>query len=98
MGAAPPPLSDFGQARDDAGKPSIQMIAASSPKIRPGLHMGKKPGPGFNATLSSQAALIAIFFSAFCASAFLGNVTESKPFLKAASILSLSTPSGTSKE
>ena len=38
-----------------------------------------------------------IFFSAFCASALFGSVTESTPFLKLASILSASTPSGTCK-
>src|SRR5260221_12436455 len=41
-----------------------------------------------------QAALTSIFFASFCASGFLGNVTLSTPFLKAASILSVSMPSG----
>ena len=35
-----------------------------------------------------HAALTAIFFSAFCASALFGNVTFRTPFLKVASILS----------
>src|SRR5262249_6621459 len=42
-----------------------------------------------------QAFLIAIFFSLFCACTVLGSVTVSTPFLKFASILSVSTPSGT---
>jgi hypothetical protein len=41
-----------------------------------------------------QEALTSIFFSGFCASGFLGRVTVSTPFLKLASILSASTPSG----
>jgi hypothetical protein len=43
------------------------------------------------------AALTSIFFAGFCASAFLGSVSVSTPFLKLASILSASTPSGISK-
>jgi len=42
-----------------------------------------------------HAFLIAIFFSLFWASAVFGNVTVSTPFLNCASILSVSTPSGT---
>jgi hypothetical protein len=45
-----------------------------------------------------QAFLIAIFFSLFCASVVFGSVTVSTPFLKFASILSASTPSGTPNE
>jgi hypothetical protein len=44
-----------------------------------------------------QAALISIFFVAFWASAFLGNFTVRTPLLKAASIFSGSTLSGSSK-
>lgn len=40
------------------------------------------------------AALTVIFFSAFWASAVLGNLTVSTPLAKFASILSASTPSG----
>ena len=47
---------------------------------------------------SDQAALTSIFFAAVCASGFFGNVTVSTPFLKLASILSVSTLSGTWKE
>jgi hypothetical protein len=39
-------------------------------------------------TAGNHAALMAIFFSAFCASALFGTVTFSTPFLKDASILS----------
>ena len=42
-----------------------------------------------------HTALTVIFFSAFCASALLGKVTMRTPFLKFASILSVSTPAGT---
>ena len=45
-----------------------------------------------------QALLMAIFFSLFCASAVLGKVTVSTPFLKVAAILAASTPSGTPNE
>lgn len=45
-----------------------------------------------------QAFLMAIFFSLFCASGVFGKVTVSTPFLKPASILSASTPSGTLNE
>ena len=45
-----------------------------------------------------QAFLIAIFFSLFCACSVFGSVTVSTPFLKFASILSASTPSGTPNE
>ena len=49
-------------------------------------------------TESDQAAaLTSIFFAGFCASAFFGSVTVSTPFLKLASILSVSTPSGMRK-
>jgi hypothetical protein len=43
------------------------------------------------------AVLTSIFFSAFCASWLFGSVTVSTPLLKAASILLVSTPSGTRK-
>jgi hypothetical protein len=43
-------------------------------------------------------ALMAIFFSAFCASAVFGSVIVSTPFLNFASILLVSTPSGTRKQ
>jgi hypothetical protein len=46
---------------------------------------------------ASQEAFTVIFFSAFCASDTFGSVTVSTPFLKLASILSVSTPSGTRK-
>ena len=42
--------------------------------------------------------LIAIFFSLFCACPVLGSVTVGAPFLKFASILSVSMPSGTPNE
>jgi hypothetical protein len=42
---------------------------------------------------SDQATLTSIFFAAICASGFFGSVTVSTPFLKLASILSVSTPS-----
>src|SRR6516164_7944845 len=48
--------------------------------------------------LGVQAFLIAIFFSLFCACGDFGSVTVSTPFLKFASILSASTPSGTPNE
>jgi hypothetical protein len=51
---------------------------------------------GFDPTI--QAALIAIFFSLFWACSVFGSVTVSTPFLKFASILSASTPSGTPNE
>jgi hypothetical protein len=47
--------------------------------------------------LYSAAALTSIFFVSFCASGVLGSITVSTPFLKLASILSTSTPSGTLK-
>src|SRR6516225_489247 len=47
---------------------------------------------------SDQATLTSIFFAAICASGFFGSVTVSTPFLKLASILSVSTPFGTWKE
>src|ERR1700730_7001544 len=53
--------------------------------------------PAVNAT-RPHAVLMAIFFSLFCASGLFGSVTVSTPFLKCASILSASTPSGTPKE
>ena len=46
----------------------------------------------------SQAAFTVIFFAAFCASTLFGIVTVRTPFLKLASILSASTPSGTWNE
>src|SRR5690606_5148074 len=45
-----------------------------------------------------QAALTEIFFSFLIASGVFGSVTVSKPFLKWASILSASTPSGSWKQ
>jgi hypothetical protein len=45
-----------------------------------------------------QAAFTVIFFAGFCASALFGIVTVRTPFLKLASILSASTPSGTWNE
>jgi hypothetical protein len=53
--------------------------------------------PAVNAT-RPHAVLMAIFFSLFCASGLFGSVTVSTPFLKCASILSASTPSGTPNE
>jgi hypothetical protein len=53
--------------------------------------------PAVNAT-GPHAVLMAIFFSLFCASGLFGSVTVSTPFLKCASILSASTPSGTPNE
>ena len=53
--------------------------------------------PAVNAT-GPHALLMAIFFSLFCASGLFGSVTVSTPFLKCASILSASTPSGTPNE
>jgi hypothetical protein len=47
--------------------------------------------------MAPHPALTSIFFACFCASAFLGSVTVSTPFLKLASILSGSTLSGSSK-
>jgi hypothetical protein len=49
-------------------------------------------------TSRTQAFLIAIFFSLLCTSVAFGSVTVSTPFLKFASILSASTPSGTPNE
>jgi hypothetical protein len=46
---------------------------------------------------STQPDLTSIFFAAFCDSAVFGSVTVSSPCLKLASILSVSTPSGTWK-
>src|SRR5262245_35951378 len=43
----------------------------------------------------TYAVLTAIFFSALCASVLLGKVTVRTPFLKLASILSVSTSAGT---
>jgi len=43
------------------------------------------------------ADLTSIFFSGLMASGFLGSLTLRIPFLKLASILSVSTPSGTAK-
>jgi hypothetical protein len=48
--------------------------------------------------LMSYAALTAIVFADFCASALLGSVTVSTPLLNAASIFSASTVSGAWKE
>ena len=53
--------------------------------------------PAVNA-IGPHAVLMAIFFSLFCASGLFGSVTVSTPFLKCASILSASTPSGTPNE
>jgi hypothetical protein len=57
----------------------------------------KSIAPAVNAT-GPHALLMAIFFSLFCASGLFGSVTVSTPFLKCASILSASTPSGTPNE
>jgi hypothetical protein len=71
---------------------------------RSGLPFGKDTplvttsiAPAVNAT-RPHAVLMAIFFSLFCASGLFGSVTVSTPFLKCASILSASTPSGTPNE
>ena len=53
--------------------------------------------PAVNAT-GPHALLMAIFFSLFRASGLFGSVTVRTPFLKCASILSASTPSGTPNE
>jgi tripartite-type tricarboxylate transporter receptor subunit TctC len=56
--------------------------------------------PHMAAELFAQRAeikLVHVFFSAFCASAVFGSVTVRTPFLKLASTLSSSTPSGTGK-
>jgi len=45
----------------------------------------------------NQAALTSIFLAGFCASAVFGSITLRTPFLKEASILSASTPSGRPK-
>ncbi len=53
----------------------------------------------FGAELDTrQAALTSIFLSGFCVPGILGSVTVNTPFLKVASILSASTPSGSVKE
>jgi hypothetical protein len=60
---------------------------------------GGYPGTLLHRRKGDQAAaLMSIFFAGFCASAFFGSVTVSTPFLKLASILSVSTPSGTRKK
>jgi hypothetical protein len=57
-------------------------------------------GPQQCAALKScvQAALISIFLAAFWAAGVFGSVTVSTPFLKLASTLSASIPSGIWKE
>src|SRR5208282_4420783 len=55
----------------------------------------RQPANSDRSEKDDQAALTAIFFSAFCASVLFGSVTVSTPFLKLASILPVSTPSGT---
>jgi hypothetical protein len=66
----------------DPDQPSVTSIGAT---------------PAVNGT-GPHALLMAIFCSLFCASGLFGSVTVSTPFLKCASILSASTPSGTPNE
>ena len=67
-----------------------------------GLRLTAQSGFFISATLSfatvSQAAFTSIFLAAFCASTLFGSATLRTPFLKVASILSVSTPSGTWNE
>src|SRR6516164_2920270 len=92
-------LERYGMAHH-LGSPIRASCQSSAKKGRrhleggPALH--RQQPPTLQAPISTiQAFLIAIFFSLFCDCAVFGSVTVSTPFLKFASILSASTPSGT---
>ena len=65
---------------------------------RPSAASQSRQPPTLQIPSTIQAFLIAIFFSLFCACSVFGIVTVSTPFLKFASILSASMPSGTPNE
>ena len=73
-----------------------QAFRHSRELLASGLHLSMQSGT-FNgrAVRAVYAALMSIVLTAFWASGFFGSVTVSRPFLKLASILSVSTPSGT---
>jgi hypothetical protein len=97
-GAPAPSSADlrcFGRARLP---PSTALKGRSRPCIEGGSSAGGLLSQYEKTSDRPQALLMAIFFSLFCASADLGNMTVSTPFLKLAVILSASTPSGTPNE
>jgi len=91
------PRSRIGAATLKMGHPlPIGVMQRRNIKKAPDL----SPGVAFSlvevteAKSIDYAALTSIFLVGFCASGFLGSVTVRTPFLKVASILSGSTPSG----
>jgi hypothetical protein len=94
------PLSTPHQKRTKAKKvPKCRSSHSAGTKGSARASPARRALPGLRGQrYQPHALLMAIFFSLFCASGLFGSVTVSTPFLKCASILSASTPSGTPNE
>jgi hypothetical protein len=76
---------------------TVQNNPASPGSVKPGRSAGLN-ADALPSEDQAQPFLMAICFSCFCASGVFGKLTFNTPSLKAASIFSASTPSGTVKE